>query len=1234
MSKKLPPQNRVLNVITMQSPSDTAERKHAVNPTECILVEAPAGSGKTTLLTERFLALLAAVDDPGEIVAITFTNAAAAEMRHRILGELEKAERALAGKAVAGEIASELALAAYVHAADHEWKLLDQPARLRISTIDSFCRELALQQPLLSSFGGELNTTAQPDELYREAARRTLLRLDEGDAHLMQAIRALLEWRDNNWEDLESEVVKMLSNRDKWLQHFVVAQNLDDAELRLWLERPLVEAARKALHHVSQLLEGKDELLSETHRMAQFGCEQSGGELYQELAEMEEFPVYDPTSRDSIAEYNAALVALAQMLLTNEGSFRSAINARNGFPASRKAEQLRMIQLKDQFQLIPDFDRALQAVRELPPSRYSEEDWRIIRACFTVLRQAAVELKVVFAERGQVDFAEVAGLAQGVLNAGMNATGEAAFAVAEGIRHILVDEFQDTSRVQHRLLGSIVREWPEREGRTVFVVGDPMQSIYFFRNAEAELFIRSREQGLDVPGEDSLRFNALKLEANFRTQPALVNRLNQVFEKISAVDDGSSFRFSRATPARVAIESGIGDGLQLHLKFVTQSARTKGQSAEKELALKEREEAREEQIAEIVELCRSYGNEIEAARKTQSKFRVAILGRTKSALTPIAEALRDAGLSFRAVDLEPLSEQPEVKDALALVRALMNPEDRLSWLGLLRAPWCGLGLDALYQLVSEDDPKLLRRPVPELIAERMHLLDTDAQERLERVLSAAEFARKSSIANPTSALGSWLESVWLRLGGGACVNAAERVNLDLLWKALDGLPAGEEDLLGTALETALGELKAQPDPGSSSDCGIQLMTLHKSKGLEFEIVIVPELQATTRNADVRMLSWLERGRLGDSENDEPTEFLVAPFQPKGKERSQSKKWVDEVIRDCERQEMRRLFYVAATRAREELHLFARPDIKQSKQSGFEVSIHPDSLLGIARPAFEDEIQNEFNEWLKARQAMQEGNEELAIAATGKVLEFIQPVTPDHEDQRREPTVKAQLRRLPQGFKVAAGSKDSRSVAQIPVTPELYHRQEGGHDARLLGTAIHTLLEKLAKLGVKRSLKETQAELLIYRPRLIAEMRSNGIAIAKAGKIVDEALQVALKAADDPLGQWILEAHHHAASEIRWTGYLNGELRQVQIDRLFQAGEQPHSQFEEAKEPVWWIIDYKSGQGTERLTSEELPAQRQFYAPQIETYARVLRELRGDEISICGGIYYPRPVLLDWWKIEA
>jgi len=123
------------------------------------------------LLTRRFLRLLTEVDEPGQILAITFTNAAAAEMRHRILAELEKAA---ANPAPTSDEFSMDALAS--RALDHSsllgWKLLDLPSQLRISTIDSFCRELALQQPLLSGFGGSLGIAEQPNDLYRARPAR------------------------------------------------------------------------------------------------------------------------------------------------------------------------------------------------------------------------------------------------------------------------------------------------------------------------------------------------------------------------------------------------------------------------------------------------------------------------------------------------------------------------------------------------------------------------------------------------------------------------------------------------------------------------------------------------------------------------------------------------------------------------------------------------------------------------------------------------------------------------------------------------------------------------------------------------------------------------------------------------------------------------------------------------------------------------------------------------------
>ena len=194
-------------------PLDWHERQKALDANRSVLVQAPAGSGKTTLLADRFLRLLAEVEEPGQVVAITFTIPAAAEMRNRILDELRKEEPGPTARRV------------LEHSARLGWNLLDQPSQLRISTIDAFCRVLALQQPLLSGLGGGLEIGKTPEELYRRAARRTLQQIGGVDAELNTAISRLLMWRDNNWQETEELLILMLEQRDRWMHDFVVARS-------------------------------------------------------------------------------------------------------------------------------------------------------------------------------------------------------------------------------------------------------------------------------------------------------------------------------------------------------------------------------------------------------------------------------------------------------------------------------------------------------------------------------------------------------------------------------------------------------------------------------------------------------------------------------------------------------------------------------------------------------------------------------------------------------------------------------------------------------------------------------------------------------------------------------------------------------------------------------------------------------------------------------------------------
>jgi ATP-dependent exoDNAse (exonuclease V) beta subunit len=1193
-------------------PSDQHERERALDPTRSILVQAPAGSGKTDLLTRRFLRLLTEVEHPGQIVAITFTNAAAAEMRHRILGELEKAASASPQPIPPGDNFSMDALAqrALEHSDTLGWRLLDLPAQLRIRTIDSFCRELALQQPLLSGFGGTLEIAEQPDELYRRAARETLRKVDQTGSALSAAVENLLLWRDNGWQELEETLVEMLKNRDRWMHGFLLEREPNWKALREQLERPFANAVRDALNRLSHSLDQLPGVREEALALARFACEQSGGLLHRELAELVELPPAPVGSKIDLDELRQAYLCLADLLLTTNGAFRKTVDKRLGFPADRKTEKGRILALIVALDGTPGLETALSSIRTLPPPRYTEEDWKIVQACFTLLRHAAGELKIAFAEAGRVDYSEVAQIAERVLRGEDGFPTDSAIAVSDGIRHLLVDEFQDTSRRQHQLLSSLIAAWPERQGRTCFVVGDPMQSIYFFREADAELFAQVKAAGLELAGDQPLLFDFVPLKANFRTEPTMVERLNRDFEKIFASDDGSGVTFSSAQPAREAT-AGRESHFALHLNFVSQTG-PGGTPDEKDLT-------QQDQIAEVVDLIRRYQDQIERARSAGESFRIAVLGRARAHLAPIAAALREARIPFRAIELEKLAARSEVLDALALARALFNPQDRLAWLGVLRAPFCGLSLEDLHTVAGDADS--IARPVPELVAERLPLLSETGRSAARRLLDAIATAVLLRSAHPAASLGTWLEAVWLRVGGSACVDSTAQANLDLLWGCLDQLPGGEADLLGPTLRAALDRLTALPDAQASSDCGVQLMTIHKSKGLEFEVVIVPELQARIRSGRRKMLSWLERGLARPNESGEITEFLVAPFQQKGKDRGEAKAWVDRVYRERERQEDRRILYVAATRAREELHFFAHPAYEE--ENGTLVLVPPsESLLATAWPALQEEIHARFDEW-KAMRPLSPALEETEIASIAASAEKKLLVMPS-------PSRPALLRRLPpdytpQRMHFSWQASADEAVHGANGTGPLYTRHEGGLLSRALGAAVHRLLEEMARLRNGLEWEAVRSALLNLEPRIAALVRAAGVGQARAAEVAAEARQTALKASYDPIGAWILSPHADAASEEGWAGLVKGAVRTVQVDRVFRAGPAPGSEAGEC----WWIIDYKTAHSE---SADPKQALRELFAPQVETYGQVLRNLRGAEAPIFAGLYYPRMSVLDWWPL--
>ena len=197
---------------------DLDQRTQAISPDASFIVQAPAGSGKTELLIQRYLRLLAVVDSPEEIVAITFTRKAAAEMRGRVIKALETVNE-IAPDAAA-EKTVELARQAIAQDEKYDWQLADNPGRLRIQTIDSLCAFLTRQMPILARFGAQPETLDDARELYQQAAANTLAEIESGQGW-SDAIAVLLTHLDNDLPRVRDMLAGMLARRDQWLRHIV-----------------------------------------------------------------------------------------------------------------------------------------------------------------------------------------------------------------------------------------------------------------------------------------------------------------------------------------------------------------------------------------------------------------------------------------------------------------------------------------------------------------------------------------------------------------------------------------------------------------------------------------------------------------------------------------------------------------------------------------------------------------------------------------------------------------------------------------------------------------------------------------------------------------------------------------------------------------------------------------------------------------------------------------------------
>ena len=1179
----------------LQMPStrtaDALAREQALDVERSWIVEAPAGSGKTGLLIQRYLRLLAdpSVTDPEQVLAITFTKAATEEIRTRILKELQHAQDA-SNEATPASTYDHLtrSLAQAVLARDHalEWRLLDEPRRLRVRTIDAVCAEIARSLPILCGGNGLLTPVEDPFPLYREAGRRTWSHLGGDEAALTKALRTLLLHRDADLEACVSLIADMLAAREQWaslipLQEEDLSEEVLDSHLREKLDRSLEQVVCEALsrlsHHFPEpLLQRLTSLANTLSARSGYRNQPSPIAICRELRSA-------PTAA---AEHLAYWRALAHLLIARtKGSWRSSFKSNHLLFETDSKDRLLLNEILLEVREYPVLLELLNELRVLPPVRFPAEQWPITKALFRVLRQALAELQIVFSEAGQSDFTEPSLLARYALQQ-QHGVDDLDVALGTELKHLLVDEMQDTSTRQYELIEHLTEGWAD-ERKTVFLVGDPKQSIYLFRQARVERFVDTMRTGL----LGNLPVGPLYLTANFRSQAGLVAAFNQDFSEVfpQAIARAEDVTYVQATATR-KVTSGLdgSDGAAWHLTVVPAHVEDSRQLMQIQATLNARE------LRTVIERWRA--RPLPAGRT--SPWRIAVLVQSRRSLAKVLPELRrGVPLPVRSLKIDTLDEQREILDLLALTRALLHPADRTAWLAVLHAPWCGLGMADLHALTGKDDPQSRALAMTDLIDAWGAEISADGILRLERSWPVLQAAVRASAQ---VRLPERVERTWRSLGGNLFLDATALQNAHAFLDLLRTIDREVGEVRTPELTRRLKRLYAFP---ANTAGAVDLVTIHRAKGLEWDVVLVPELERRSPADTSRLFEWEEL--VGGN-------VVLAPIAAKGEEATLLTKWLLSLRARRNAAERKRLFYVACTRAREELHLFGVASVNKEGIA----SANAGSLLDAAWTAAQTRLAT-LGETAVVAPPRHAGVLDLAAAGDDFPLEA-HPAAPI-------------LERLPLSVRPfpafsALHSDEHRTKISVGSAPQ---QLLGSFASRCLGVAIHTFLEEAAdSLTRGRTLSQLLSELPAWEPRIRSIIRANGL----PPSTIEQHLQTILKALQrtlgDPVGQWILTPRTQARSEFAITTWEE-QAKHSRIDRIFRAGATPCDEGDQ----YLWIIDYKTASYASAMQDDHaletlLDQEQMRYQAQLEGYARLFPE---DKIRL--GLWFPLVGQLRWWSLD-